>query len=128
MIAAIAESLRDSKGLNWPRVMAPFEVIIVPTTPGLDADATAIYDLLVEQKNDEYGNPRIDAILDDRNKVFGWKLADADLIGYPIIVVLGRDWPTERACEVQCRRLNEWREIVPERKLREVVHDLLGKL
>lgn len=127
MIAAIAESLCDSKGLNWPRVMAPFEVVIVPTK-GLDADAAAIYDLLVEQKSDEYRNPRIDAILDDRNKVFGWKLADADLIGYPIIVVLGRNWHTERACEVQCRRLDGWKENVAERKLREVVQGLLEKL
>lgn len=127
MIAAIAESLRDSKGLNWPRVMAPFEVVIVPTK-GLDAEATAIYDLLVEQKSDEHSNGRIDAILDDRDKAFGWKLADADLIGYPIIVVLGRNWHTERACEVQCRRLDGWREIVPEGKLREMVQSLLERL
>lgn len=127
MIAAIAENLCDGKGLNWPRVMAPFEAVIIPTK-GLDADAAAIYDLLVQKKSDEYSDPHIDAILDDRDKEFGWKLTDADLIGYPIIVVLGRKWRSERACEVQCRRLDGWREIVPEEKLREVVQGLLERL
>lgn len=127
MIAAIAEVLCDSKGLNWPRVMAPFEVVIVPTK-GLDADAAAIYDLLVAKKSEEDSYARIDAILDDRNRAFGWKLADADLIGYPVIIVLGRNWQTERACEVQCRRLDGWREVVPEGKLRGVVHSLLKGL
>lgn len=127
MIAAIAESLCDSKGLNWPRVMAPFEAVIIPTKD-LHADATAIYDLLVQKNGGENSNPHIDAILDDRKKEFGWKLTDADLIGYPVIVVLGRTWRTDRACEVQCRRLDGWREIVPEEKLREVVHGLLERL
>lgn len=127
MIAAIAESLCDSKGLNWPRVMAPFEAVIVPTT-GLDADAADVYDLLVHNKSNGSTNPGIDAILDDRDKVFGWKMSDADLIGYPIIVVLGRKWRTERACQVQCRRLDGWNEIVPEEKLREVVQGLLERL
>lgn len=129
MIAAIAESLCDSKGLNWPRVMAPFEAVIVPTS-GLDADAAAVYDLLVHnsKSNESTTNPGIDAILDDRNKVFAWKISDADLIGYPIIVVLGRKWRTDRACQVQCRRLNGWKEIVPEEKLREVLQGLLERL
>lgn len=127
MIAAIAENLCDGKGLNWPRVMAPFEVVVVPIK-GLDADAAAIYDLLVQKRSDEDSDSCIDAVLDDRNKQFGWKLADADLIGYPVIIVLGRNWPIERACEVQCRRLDGWREIVPEGKLREVVLGLLERL
>lgn len=127
MIAAIAESLCDEKGLNWPRAMAPFEVVIVPTK-GLDADAAAIYDLLVQKGSNEDTNPPIDAILDDRNKQLGWKLIDADLIGYPVIVVLGKKWHTERACEVQCRRLDGWKEFVPEEKLREVVQGLLERL
>lgn len=127
MIAAIAETLSDSKGLNWPRVMAPFEAVIIPTN-GLDADAAAMYDLLAQNNSNEDTDPRIDVILDDRDKAFGWKLTDADLIGYPVIVVLGRKWRSGRACEVQCRRLDGWREIVPEGKLREVVQGLLGRL
>ncbi len=127
MIAAIAEALRDSKGLNWPRVMAPFEAVIIPTK-GLEADAVGVYDLLVHNQNNGSAHSGVDAILDDRNKDIGWKLTDADLIGYPIIVVLGRKWRSERCCEVQCRRLDGWKEAVPEARLREVVGSLLNEL
>ena len=36
---------------------------------------------------------------------FPWKMGDADLVGYPVIVVVGRRWEKEMVCEVQCRRL-----------------------
>ena len=127
MIAAIAESLCDSKGLNWPRVMAPFEAVIIPTK-GLTEDAAAVYDLLVQNQDNEAYSPGVDAILDDRNKDFSWKVTDADLIGYPVIVILGRKWRSERTCEVQCRQLDGWRENVAEGDLKKVVQGLLGRL
>lgn len=126
MIGAIAESLCDHKGLNWPRVMAPFEAVIIPTT-GLDADAVAVYDLLSQGNSDRIDDPGIDALLDDREKSFGWKLMDADLIGYPVIVILGRKWHNDRECEVQCHRLDV-RENIAERDLRAVVQRLLRRL
>ena len=104
LIAAVADSLADPKGLNWPRVIAPFEAIIIPTK-GMESDAANVYDLLTTAS----GHPSqgtIDAILDDRKRDFGWKIKDADMIGYPIIVVLGRDWKSDKRCEVQCRRLS----------------------
>lgn len=104
LIAAVADSLADSKGLNWPRVMAPFETIIIPTK-GSESETANVYDLLTTNKGQRSQEP-IDAILDDRKRDFGWKIKDADMIGYPIIVILGRDWKREGKCEVQCRRLN----------------------
>ena len=137
MIAAVADSLADDKGLNWPRVMAPFEAVVIPAK-GFEQDAIQILDLLntsapmhpspPEQEQDEKETPLIDAILDDREKEMAWKLKDADLIGYPVIVVLGRAWRKERRCEVQCRRLNGLKRDVPLGELRETVADLLGQL
>lgn len=108
LIAAVADSLADFKGLNWPRVMAPFEAVIVPTK-GSESEAADVYDLLTTSDGHPFQGP-IDAILDDRQKDFGWKMNDADMIGYPIIIILGRGWKKERKCEVQCRRLSirEW--------------------
>lgn len=108
LIAAVADSLADSKGLNWPRIMAPFEAIIIPTK-GSASEGADVYDLLTA-RNTHHSQQPIDAILDDRKRDFGWKIKDADMIGYPIIVILGRDWKKERKCEVQCRRLTikEW--------------------
>ncbi|KAL5339816.1 hypothetical protein BJX70DRAFT_397284 [Aspergillus crustosus] len=121
MITAVADSLSDSKGLNWPRALAPFEVIVVPTK-GLEAEAERIYDELVADK----ASP-IDAILDDRDKQLGWKLGDADLIGYPVIVVVGKGWKKQQTVEVQCRRLDLRQDVALE-SLSSVVQSLLQQL
>ncbi len=125
LIAAVADSLADSKGLNWPRVMAPFEAIIIPTK-GTESEAVDIYDVLTSSKNYSSQGP-IDAILDDRKRDFGWKIKDADMIGYPIIVILGRGWKRERECEVQCRRLSI-KESVSADDLKAFVEGLLQQL
>jgi prolyl-tRNA synthetase len=95
MIPAIAEGYRDADGLGWPRVVAPFEVAVV-CHPDRISEAEAVYDILNAQK--------LDVVLDDRGKGIVWKMKDADLVGYPITVVMGRAWNTERKVEVQCRR------------------------
>ena len=127
LIAVMADALVDSKGLNWPSVMAPFQAVIVPTK-SQQAEAAGVYDLLTSRKsatNDDNGS--LDTILDDREKDFGWKLRDADMIGYPVIVVVGRDWKTERKLEVQCSRLGV-KELIQAEGLREFVEKLLRQL
>ncbi|PWY81984.1 prolyl-tRNA synthetase [Aspergillus heteromorphus CBS 117.55] len=121
MISAVADTLADSKGLNWPRAIAPYEVIVVPAK-GLEAEAEGVYDALTSEPASA-----LDAILDDRDKQMGWKLGDADLIGYPVIIVVGKGWKKQRSLEVQCRRLNV-REDVTLEALPEFVRSLLEKL
>lgn len=99
MISAVANRLADSKGLNWPRAMAPYEVVVVPNK-GLDSVGEQVYDSLTSQTSKP-----IDTLLDDRDKTMGWKLGDADLIGYPVIVVVGNGWKRNQTLEVQCRQL-----------------------
>ena len=123
MITAVADRLSDSKGLNWPRVMAPYEVLVVPAK-GLETEAEKVYDLLASS---DPAAP-IDAILDDRDKQMGWKLGDADLIGYPVIVVVGKGWKKQQTLEVQCRRLDNLREEVPLDQLSTFVRSLLERL
>ncbi|PBP24484.1 prolyl-tRNA synthetase [Diplocarpon rosae] len=105
IVGAVADMLEDKWGLNWPRVMAPFEVLVQPA-PGNDEAALEVYDSLnlVSPGTD---SPPLDLVLDDRsNKPFAQRMFDADLTGYPVIVVVGKLWASERKCEVQCRRLN----------------------
>lgn len=103
MIGAVAETLADEKGLNWPRVMAPFEVVIIPGK-GHEEAALTVYDAL-RASVDDSRDPSLDIVLDDRTHSFPWKMRDADLVGYPVIVVLGRRWKAEQVVEIQCRRL-----------------------
>ena len=125
LIGAVADTLADDKGLNWPRVMAPFEVVVIPGK-GLDEAALEVYDVLsaVPSGTD---NCQLDLIIDDRVESFPWKMQDADLVGYPVIVVIGRQWKKERKCEVQCRRL-QIREDVVIGELASFVRALLAQL
>jgi prolyl-tRNA synthetase len=100
LIGAVADTLADAKGLNWPRVMAPYEVVVIPAK-GNEEAALEVYDSLAFTENEA----PLDLILDDRGETLPWKMGDADLIGYPVIVILGKKWKKEGVCEVQCRRL-----------------------
>ncbi|EXJ84787.1 prolyl-tRNA synthetase [Capronia epimyces CBS 606.96] len=124
LIAAVASCLADERGLNWPRVIAPFEVVILVAKPEpnrLQA-AEQIYDQL---STSELGVA--DVLLDDRQEQgLGWKLKDADMIGYPVLVVLGKGFDRGMA-EVQCRRLNIKQDVEIDRVVA-FVHGLLKQL
>lgn len=138
IIGAVANHLVDERGLNWPRIIAPYEVVIVinnnnPKDHGAMSDGEAVYDELTRPSDavaDETTGqrPRLDAIIDDRNDLpRGWKLKDADLVGYPVMVVLGKEWKASARVEVQCRRLG-FTELKTVPELRRCVEDLLQQL
>lgn len=125
MLSAAADSLSDTAGLNWPRAIAPFEAVIV-ADKGLEALTVDIYDCLTTAGMTALR--AVDAVIDDRpEKSLVWKLRDADLVGYPVTVVVGRAWRTSGEVEVQCRRL-EVRETVTPEGLAAYVHGLLERL
>lgn len=103
IIGAAAEHLADKKGLNWPAAIAPYSCVVIP---GKDADEGEA--VQVCREIDGIAGPErraVDVVLDDRSKTLPWKMSDADLIGFPVIVLLGREWRDARRVEVQCRRL-----------------------
>ncbi|KAH0498747.1 hypothetical protein TgHK011_005985 [Trichoderma gracile] len=102
ILGAVAEQLADDKGLNWPRAIAPFEVIVIPSS-GVNEQTLEFYDSLTKREGVATG---LDVVLDDRKEAFGWKMQDADMTGYPVVIVLGRAWRERGLCEVQCRRLS----------------------
>ena len=122
LIAAVADINKDEKGLNWPRAMAPFEAVIIPTV-GREHEASEVYDLLNEGANG------VDCIIDDREHGFGYKMRDAELIGYPIIVRVGKLWDEDsRKCLVQCRRAGGYERDVAAQDLKGEILGLLDKL
>ncbi|KAK4197726.1 putative prolyl-tRNA synthetase [Triangularia verruculosa] len=103
IIGAVAELMVDDRGLNWPLAIAPYSCVIV-TGAGVDEqDAVEVYRQIsqVGGVDAKY----LDVVLDDRQKTLPWKLMDADLAGFPVIVTLGREWLSTKRLEVQCRRL-----------------------
>ncbi|KAG5980028.1 hypothetical protein E4U55_004461 [Claviceps digitariae] len=103
IFGAVAEHKADERGLQWPRAIAPFEVVVIPSSKVTDA-ILDFYDTLTSPSAS--GGHGFDAVLDDRKQTFGWKMQDADLIGYPVIIVLGKAWREKGICEVQCRSLS----------------------
>lgn len=131
MITAVADILSDARGLNWPRVIAPFEAVII-ADKGLDQPALSIYEAIRSPSSPSAkgSDPHFpDVVIDDRrDKSLIWKMRDADLIGYPIIVVLGKAWKKEGKVEVQCRRLNGLVDTIPPDAVPGCVSSILAKL
>lgn len=101
ILAVIAESNNDEKGLIWPGNVAPFDVHVVAT--GKDA---VVYEVAEELVSALEG-ARLDVLFDDRPKVSpGVKFGDAELLGVPKIVIVGRS-AAEGVVELWDRRTGE---------------------
>ncbi|VEG48664.1 prolyl-tRNA synthetase [Mycolicibacterium chitae] len=104
MVAVLAEQHHDELGLRWPSSVAPFDVHLVIANK--DAAArTGAGELAAEL--DGLG---LDVLLDDRTASPGVKFKDAELIGVPWIVVVGRGW-SEGAVELRNRFSGETQQI-----------------
>ncbi|MGP8247444.1 MAG: proline--tRNA ligase [Bryobacteraceae bacterium] len=107
LLAAAAALYHDANGLVWPPAVAPFDVVVTPANYGDPAQrqaADAIYgDCLAAG---------LDALLDDRDERPGVKFKDADLIGIPRRIVVGRKLETGM---VECieRATLRTREVAP---------------
>ena len=84
-MAAVAEIHHDDKGLVWPVPVAPFETVITVASARDEAAAAA-----GERLYEELGDRGVEALLDDRDARAGVKFADAELIGVPWRVTVGR--------------------------------------
>ncbi|WP_309070601.1 proline--tRNA ligase [Arthrobacter sp.] len=100
-VAALVESNRDDKGIIWPRNVAPADIHLVATGKGSEIFAAA------EELAAELEARGLSVLYDDRQKVSpGVKFGDAELIGIPTIVVVGRGL-AEGQVEVKDRRTGE---------------------
>jgi prolyl-tRNA synthetase len=84
IMAAVVEQHHDDAGMVWPKLLAPYEVAVIMA----NADAPAVTEE-AERIYGELGERGIEAVLDDREERAGVKFADADLVGYPVQVVVG---------------------------------------
>jgi len=104
-VAALAEQTYDDKGLCWPRIVAPADVHIVAT--GKDDTVFTAADALA----DELEAAGVRVMYDDRRGVSpGVKFKDAELIGVPTIVIVGRGL-AEGTIELRDRRTDERQKI-----------------
>ena len=94
-MAAIVEQHHDEDGIKWPCSVAPYDVHLI-ALPGLEEQADE-----VAAKLEAAGD---DVLLDDRDRRAGEKFADADLIGLPVRVTVGKKTLDDGAVDVRSRR------------------------
>ncbi len=99
IVAAAVEQYADEHGISWPRALAPFAVHLValgkPGTPERDA-ADGVYETL--------RGGGVEVLYDDRDLGAGEKFADAELLGCPLRLTVGRRTLESGEIEVQLRR------------------------
>ncbi len=100
-MAAVVEQNNDERGIIWPKSVAPFHVHLIGIAKKDEETAAAeeIYNMLVEAG--------IDVLYDDRKASPGFKFADADLIGIPVRVTIGKSYFEKGMAEMKIRNEKE---------------------
>ncbi|MCC5832241.1 MAG: proline--tRNA ligase [Chlamydiales bacterium] len=94
--AACIEQSHDEKGIIWPKVIAPFRILITAAAtnePTLIEAAEKIYQTLAP----------FEPLLDDRDERLGFKLKDSDLMGIPYKLIVGKSFTKEGKVEIESR-------------------------
>lgn len=120
LVAVIAEQQHDELGLRWPSQVAPFDVHVVIANKD-DAARAGATELAAEL--DRLG---LEVLFDDRQASPGVKFKDAELLGVPWIVVLGRGW-AEGVVELRDRFSGQTRELAVGAELAGEILAALGR-
>ncbi|MGZ9884382.1 proline--tRNA ligase [Rhodococcus ruber] len=114
LVAVIAEQQHDDKGLRWPAEVAPFGVHLVIANKDEAARAGA------ENLAAELDKAGVEVLLDDRKASPGVKFKDSELLGVPLVVVVGRGWADGKV-ELRDRFGGESREVPADEALQEIL-------
>jgi prolyl-tRNA synthetase len=104
IMAAVVEQRHDDAGIVWPRGLAPFEVVVIMANadePSVTREAERIHGELTDRG--------VETVLDDREERAGVKFADADLVGYPVQVVVGSRGLRDGTVDLKLRASGERR-------------------
>ncbi|KAK9897613.1 class II aaRS and biotin synthetase [Cystobasidium minutum MCA 4210] len=97
LLGSVAELKCDDKGLRWPESMTPYKVCVI-----------VLDNKNLEEAKAMISNIDADAVIDDRfDQSFGKRIRDAELIGYPYVAVLGRDWENNKQVELHDRETGQ---------------------
>jgi prolyl-tRNA synthetase len=120
IIAAVVEQNHDDAGMIWPKLLAPYQVAVIMA----NADAPAVTEE-AERIYRELGERGIEVVLDDREERAGVKFADADLVGYPVHVVVGSRGLESGTVDLKLRATGE-RTKAPLAEASQAIADLLS--
>ncbi|KAJ1344457.1 proline-tRNA ligase [Batrachochytrium salamandrivorans] len=106
MVSAIVEASHDKNGIIWPLSVAPYKVCIIALPQKNNADNQEKVDAevqrLVQVFGSTYGKSNI--VVDDRDFVqYGYKMKDAQLVGYPFVAIVGKSFLEKGTIELHSR-------------------------
>lgn len=105
VVAAMAEQFNDENGLIWPSQVAPYHIHLIPVNTKNEEQIA-----LAEKLYQDLQSAGFEVLLDDRTERPGVKFADADLIGLPVRVTIGKK-VSEGIVEVKIRKTGEMLEV-----------------
>lgn len=116
-MGAIVEQYNDEFGIKWPVSVAPAHVCVMPLIVGDDLVQPA-----AEQMAAELAEIGLEVVLDDRNERPGVKFAEADLMGWPLQITVGKRGVKNGEVEVKNRYTNE-KSVIPIDEYKQILAD-----
>lgn len=98
VVAAAIEQHHDKDGIKLPVAIAPVQALVLNLSPKDEDISKAAQDIYEDMKKE-----RIEVILDDRDERPGVKFKDADLIGIPFRITVGKSFSEDSMIEIRCR-------------------------
>lgn len=115
-VAAAIEQHHDAKGIKWPVAIAPYAVVMVVSNPMDEAMMTVAQTL-----GSTLMSHGIDVLLDDRPDSMGVKFKDAELIGFPLMLVIGKGFQRTGCIEVTHRASGQTDHVPSDQVAKQVV-------
>lgn len=121
-MAAAIEQNHDQDGIIWPASIAPYHAIVIPVSAKDEKQMQ-----LAESLYNKLNQIGVETVLDDRAERPGVKFKDADLIGYPLRIVVGNKAMTDGLVEVRQRKSGQT-DLIPLDQIPEKVKEILATL
>jgi prolyl-tRNA synthetase len=122
LVSTVIEQNHDQQGIIWPKEIAPYDVLIIP----LEISGGPIMEK-AEELYKLFNDQGLKVLMDDRDERAGVKFKDADLIGIPIHLVLGKEFLKSGNLELKMRRSGEKFSVAAQEVLNKVKAGLDGK-
>lgn len=116
--AAAVEAHNDENGIKWPIAIAPYHVVVVPVSIQSEEQMTIAEDIY---KN--LLDAGIEAVIDDRDERAGVKFKDADLIGFPYRITVGKTI-TDGVVEFKTRQTGIMENLTPDKAIEKVISEV----
>ena len=117
IVAAAIEQNHDEKGIIWPQSISPYDVVIIEANPKKKGNITdncnKIYNLLRENN--------VDVLWDNRDKRPGVKFTDMELIGIPIMIIVGDKSTEDNKVEIKKRLEEKTERVSPQDILKKLI-------